>query len=140
MCCVVLYCCVLLLLPQELCAVLDVVVQWDLPNKQDIAAAAAAAALAAAGLDPAGTDAAAAGADADGSSSSSRSVAQKQRQQQAGSSGPVVRTAMNAVLLLHRLCGAGYKPPAELLQHLLEYVGPRLHELTLLQVGTWRFS
>lgn len=128
---------------------LDVVVQWDLPNKQAIAAAAAAAAMAAAGLDPAGTDAvvrssAAASqptihtqqaAGTDGSSNSSNSRTSKQQQQQARSPGPVAHTAADAVLLLHRLCGTGYRPPGVLVQHLLSFVGPRLHELSLLQVG-----
>jgi hypothetical protein len=112
---------------QEVSTVLHVVCLWDLPNKQDIAAAAAAAAMQAAGLQDNPTH-----QQQQEQQPSAASNGHHQQQQQR--EGPAARTAADAVLLLHRLCSLGYKPPAVLLQHLLAFAGPRLHELSLLQV------
>jgi hypothetical protein len=94
-------------------------------------------AAAAAGAAGAGADHTQGVTGSDRSSSSDSGVTSNQRQQQQDSpAGPVARTAADAVLLLHRLCGAGYRAPQVLVHHLLDFVGPRLHELTLLQVGS----
>jgi hypothetical protein len=112
---------------QELATVLCVVDLWQLPNRRPIAAAAAAAAMHAAGLTPK-------------QKKTSRKQQQQQetdstqQQQQQQQRGPVARTAADAVLLLYRFCSLAYKPPAALINHLLAFVGPRLHELSPLQV------
>jgi hypothetical protein len=117
-----------LLRSQEVSTVLHVALLWDLPNKHDIAAAAAAAAMQAAGLQDDPTH-------HQQQQEQHSSAASNDPQQQQQREGPVARTAADAVLLLHRMCSLGYKPPAVLRQHLLAFAGPRLHELSLLQVG-----
>lgn len=129
---------------------LNIAILWDLPNKQHIAATAAAAAIAAAGLTPGATvqqqqqqqqsDQSAAAAEQQQQQQHDELQAQPHRTDRSSSSssvrrkGPVARTAADAVLLLHRFCSMGYQPPGVLSQHLMTFTGPRLHELSLLQV------
>lgn len=117
---------------QELCTVLHIAVAWDLPQKQELAAAAAEAAISAAGLQQQqqAQSSAATGGSLHPISSSIRLPATTEEP-----SGPVARTAADAVLLLHRFCCLGYQPPEPLTQHLLGFIAPKLHELSLLQVG-----
>lgn len=101
---------------------LSAAVAWDLPNKLELAASAAVAAMSAAGL--VGQD------------------TQQQQQQSSGSgdskqSRPVARTAADAVLLLHRFRMIGYQPPQQLTHHLLSFIAPRLHQVSLMQVRQW---
>jgi hypothetical protein len=137
---------------QEVSTVLNIAILWDLPNKQHIAATAAAAAIAAAGLTPGATVQQQQQQQQQLQSDQSAAAAEQQQQQhdelqaqphrtdRSSSSssvrrkGPVARTAADAVLLLHRFCSMGYQPPGVLSQHLMTFTGPRLHELSLLQV------
>ena len=138
---------------QEVSTVLNIAILWDLPNKQHIAATAAAAAIAAAGLTPGATVQQQQQLQSDQSAAAAEQQQQQQQQQQhdelqaqphrtdrssSSSSvrrkGPVARTAADAVLLLHRFCSMGYQPRGVLSQHLMTFTGPRLHELSLLQV------
>jgi hypothetical protein len=64
-----------------------------------------------------------------------RKQQQQQQQQQHGRTRQAPLTAADPVILLHRFKQCGYHPPKPLLLPLLRAVGPRVHQISLLQAG-----